>query len=118
MLRPLACCLALPLLAACAEPDAAEYPRLMPLSELNQPPAIPAHATEAASAPAAVGAALDARRAEAAYCAEIAGLTYESMGLIAPGRPSSWYDPGVFWSGDDLPLERPWRLGTEIAVVP
>ncbi|MFC0811311.1 hypothetical protein ACFHYO_04175, partial [Paracoccus panacisoli] len=65
MLRPLACCLALPLLAACAEPDAAEYPRLMPLSELNQPPAIPAHAAEAASDPAAAGAALDARPAEA-----------------------------------------------------
>lgn len=82
MLRPLACCLALPLLAACAEPDAAEYPRLMPLSELNQPPAIPAHAAEAASDPAAVGAALDARRAEAAARADAARRSVTDAGSL------------------------------------
>ncbi|QJD16033.1 hypothetical protein [Paracoccus sanguinis] len=82
MLRPLACCLALPLLAACAEPDAAEYPRLMPLSELNQPPAIPAHAAEAASDPAAVGAALDARRAEAAARADAARRPVTDAGSL------------------------------------
>ena len=36
-------------LTACAQPDEADYPRLLPLSELNQPPAIPAHAADAAA---------------------------------------------------------------------
>lgn len=43
-------------------------------------------------------------------------MTYEEMGLLEPGRPSSWYDPGRFWSGDQLPLAPGWRLGDEIAV--
>ncbi|WP_134725533.1 hypothetical protein [Paracoccus luteus] len=52
-------------LSGCGQDDAA-YPRLLPLSELNRPPAIPAHAQDAAADPQAVGAALQARRAEAA----------------------------------------------------
>lgn len=71
--RPLIAVLSLIVpLAACGEHDAAAYPRLLPLSELNRPPAIPAHAADAAADPAAVGAALDARRAKAAALADAA----------------------------------------------
>lgn len=55
-------------------------------------------------------------RPELAYCAEVVAVTYEEMGLLEPGRPLSWYDPGRFWSGDQLPLAPGWRLGDEIAV--
>ena len=57
-----------------------------------------------------------ARRLEAAYCAEVAGATLESMGILLPAGDSSWYDPGRFWSGDDLPLAPGWGYGREIAV--
>jgi hypothetical protein len=53
---------------------------------------------------------------ETAYCAEVVALTYQAMGLLAPGRRPSWYDPGRFWSGDDLPLTDGYALGAEIAV--
>ncbi|MFN8195283.1 MAG: hypothetical protein U0R80_13485 [Nocardioidaceae bacterium] len=56
-------------------------------------------------------------QAEAAYCAELAAITLESMGVLEPGRPTNWYDPGRFWSGDDLPLRDPWTFGEEIEVV-
>ena len=54
------------ILAACTGQDRGDYPQLLPLSQINQPPAVPAHAADAAADPQAVGAALDARRAEAA----------------------------------------------------
>ncbi len=38
------------------------------------------------------------------------------MGLLASGRRPNWYDPGRFWSGDDLPLALGFTLGAEIAV--
>ena len=57
-----------------------------------------------------------ARELETAYCAEVVAVTYQEMGLLPGGRSPSWYDPGRFWSGDDLPLERGARLGGEIAV--
>jgi hypothetical protein len=38
------------------------------------------------------------------------------MGLLPGGRRPSWYDPGRFWSGDDLSLSAGSRLGGEIAV--
>jgi hypothetical protein len=38
------------------------------------------------------------------------------MGLLPPGKKASWYDPGRFWSGDDLELAAGYRLGAEIAV--
>lgn len=64
--HPVLALFALPLLlSACAPQDEAAYPRLLPLSELNKAPAIPAHAADAAADPQAVGQALDARRAEA-----------------------------------------------------
>ncbi|HEV2089368.1 MAG TPA: hypothetical protein VGR21_13755 [Cryptosporangiaceae bacterium] len=53
---------------------------------------------------------------ETAYCAEVVALTYEEMGLLPRPRRPNWYDPGVFWSGDDLSLREGARLGAEIAV--
>ena len=53
---------------------------------------------------------------ETAYCAEIVALTYQAMGLLPGGRRPNWYDPGRFWSGDDLDLSGGSRLGGEIAV--
>lgn len=53
---------------------------------------------------------------ETAYCAEVVALTYEEMGLLTRPRRLSWYDPGRFWSGDDLDLVDGAALGGEIAV--
>ncbi|HEX2774375.1 MAG TPA: hypothetical protein VHN18_18370 [Micromonosporaceae bacterium] len=53
---------------------------------------------------------------ETAYCAEVVALTYEAMGLLPAGRRPSWYDPGRFWSGDDLRLTGGAALGREIEV--
>ena len=53
---------------------------------------------------------------ETAYCAEIAAVTYQAMGLLPGGRQPNWYDAGRFWSGDDLHLTPGARLGGEIAV--
>jgi hypothetical protein len=57
----------------------------------------------------------DEQALETAYCAEIVALTYEAMGLLEPGRPANFYDPGSFWSGDNLNLTGA-TLGREIAV--
>jgi hypothetical protein len=51
-----------------------------------------------------------------AYCAEVVAVTYEEMGLLPLRKRAGWYDPGSFWSGDELPLTRPYRLGGEISV--
>ena len=53
---------------------------------------------------------------ESAFCAEIVALTYQAMGLLPADRPPGWYDPGRFWSGDELELTGGARLGAEIAV--
>ncbi len=53
---------------------------------------------------------------DTAYCAEVVALTYEEMGLLPGGRRPNWYDPGRFWSGDDLELTAGFRLGGEIEV--
>jgi hypothetical protein len=53
---------------------------------------------------------------ETAYCAEVVAVTYEAMGLLPAGRRPNWFDPGRFWSGDDLDLTDGARLGREIAV--
>lgn len=55
--------------------------------------------------------------AELTYCAEVVAATYEAMGLLGSDRPTNYYDPGKFWSGDDLELTGPARLGIEIPVV-
>ena len=52
---------------------------------------------------------------ESAYCAEVVAVTYEEMGLLS-GRKLNWYDPGRFWSGDELELAHGARLGEEIEV--
>jgi hypothetical protein len=54
--------------------------------------------------------------AETTYCAEVVAATYTAMGLLDDRRPTNYYDPGRFWSGDDLELERSARLGAEIRV--
>ncbi|TDD32153.1 hypothetical protein E1287_23805 [Actinomadura sp. KC06] len=53
---------------------------------------------------------------ETAFCAEIVAVTYQSMGLLPKGRRPNWFDPGRFWSGDDLELETGAVLSGEIAV--
>jgi hypothetical protein len=53
---------------------------------------------------------------EAVYCAELVAQTYTAMGLLGPERPRNWYDPGKFWSGDDLALLQGAKLGPEIPV--
>jgi hypothetical protein len=53
---------------------------------------------------------------EVTYCAELVATTYAAMGLLGAERPANYYDPGQFWSGDDLALLRGARLGDEIAV--
>jgi hypothetical protein len=53
---------------------------------------------------------------ETAYCAEIVAVTYQGMGLLPADRRPNWYDPGTFWSGDDLALQGGARLGDELRV--
>jgi hypothetical protein len=53
---------------------------------------------------------------ETAYCAEVLAITYQAMGLLPGGHRPGWYDPGRFWSGDQLSLAPGFRLGGEIAV--
>jgi hypothetical protein len=53
---------------------------------------------------------------ETAYCAEIVAVTFTAMGLLPADRRPNWYDPGTFWSGDDLELLSGARLGGEIEV--
>ena len=55
--------------------------------------------------------------AELTYCAEVVAATYTSVGLLDGTRPTNYYDPGKFWSGDDLDLQRGARLGQEIQVL-
>ena len=53
---------------------------------------------------------------ETAYCAEVVAVTYEDMGLLPRGHQPNWYDPGRFWSGDELELCAGYTLGDEIEV--
>jgi hypothetical protein len=53
---------------------------------------------------------------ETIYCAELVAVTMQSMGLLGDRRPMSWYDPGKFWSGDEVELTPPFALGGEIFV--
>ena len=53
---------------------------------------------------------------ESAYCAEVVAKTYEAMGLLVGNRRVNWFDPGKFWSGDQLPLAPGVALGDEISV--
>jgi hypothetical protein len=53
---------------------------------------------------------------ETTYCAEVVAGTYQAMGLLPGNRPTNYYDPGKFWSGDALKLVGNARLGAEIRV--
>jgi hypothetical protein len=53
---------------------------------------------------------------QAVFCAQLLAITFARMGLLDPRRPTNWYDPGRFWSGDRLPLADGASLGLEIAV--
>jgi hypothetical protein len=53
---------------------------------------------------------------ETAYCAEVVAISYQDMGLLPGGKRPAWYDPGRFWSGDDLALAGRYRLSEEVAV--
>jgi hypothetical protein len=53
---------------------------------------------------------------ETTYCAEVVAATYQAMGLLGGDRPTNYYDPGSFWSGDGLRLLEGARLGEEIRV--
>ena len=53
---------------------------------------------------------------ETTYCAEVVAATYQSMGLLGGDRPTNYYAPGSFWSGDRLQLLGGARLGEEIRV--
>ena len=53
---------------------------------------------------------------ETAYCAQLLAVTYQAMGLLPGSRRPGWYDPGSFWSGDNLGLSAGFRLSGEIAV--
>ena len=44
--------------------------------------------------------------------------TYQAMGILPDRRPASFYDPGTFWSGDQIELNEPYALGGEIPVTP
>jgi hypothetical protein len=55
-------------------------------------------------------------KAETVFCAELVAATYTAMGLLPGHRPLNAYDPGSFWSGDDLELLQGARLGPEIPV--
>jgi hypothetical protein len=61
-----------------------------------------------------------ARRAagvEVTYCAEVVAATYTAMSLLPSDLPTNYYDPGTFWSGDDLELLDGATLSAEIRVV-
>jgi len=53
---------------------------------------------------------------ETAYCAQLLAVTYQAMDLLPGSRRPGWYDPGSFWSGDNIGLSAGFRLGGEIAV--
>ncbi|WP_148615547.1 hypothetical protein [Nocardioides rubriscoriae] len=53
---------------------------------------------------------------EMTYCAEVVATTYQEMGLLGTERPTNYYDPGKFWSGDDLELLGGATLGAELHV--
>jgi hypothetical protein len=77
----------------------------------------PFPATAALAGRWARGRVRRAAPAELTYCAEVVAATYTAMGLLDDRFPTNYYDPGKFWSGDDLDLQRGARLGAEIRIV-
>ena len=99
------------LLRTIARLDGTPFPTTTRLASRWLRGRVPARRPTATDEPTAGGAQL-----ETAFCAEVVALTYEAMGLLPEGRRPNWYDPGRFWSGDDLELAGGARLGGEIAV--
>jgi hypothetical protein len=64
----------------------------------------------------ASGELSESAQLESAYCAEVVALTYQMMELLPGNRTPNYYDPGRFWSGDDLELAPGYRLGGEIPI--
>ncbi len=62
------------------------------------------------------GRAHRAAGVEVTYCAEVVAATYTAMGLLPADLPTNYYDPGTFWSGDDLELLDAAALSAEIRV--
>ena len=54
---------------------------------------------------------------ETAYCAETVAITYDEMGLLTTEKRENYFDPGSFWSGDELPLIPGCELGKEISII-
>ena len=77
----------------------------------------PFPATAALAARWARGRVRRAAGVEVTYCAEVVAGTYAAMGLLGSERPTNYYDPGTFWSGDDLELLHGATLSSEIRVV-
>jgi hypothetical protein len=46
----------------------------------------------------------------------VVATSYQEMGLLPAQRRASWYDPGRFWSGDELTLLGGFTLSGEIPV--
>ncbi|MEU7754811.1 hypothetical protein AB0B57_31295 [Micromonospora sp. NPDC049101] len=90
--------------------------RLSALPLPGRPAPRPTPANPATSGRPAGSAGERDRALETAYCAEVVAVTYEAMGLLPAGRRPNWYDPGRFWSGDDLGLAADAGLGAEIEV--
>jgi hypothetical protein len=53
---------------------------------------------------------------ETAYCAEVVATSYQDMGLLPAHKRATWYDPGKFWSGDELGLLGDYTLSGEIPI--
>lgn len=77
----------------------------------------PFPATAALAGRWARGRVRRAASAEVTYCAEVVAATYAAMDLLDADRPTNFYDPGTFWSGDHLELRQGATLGSEIRVV-
>jgi hypothetical protein len=76
----------------------------------------PFPATAALAARWARGRARRAAGVEVTYCAEVVAATYTAMSLLPSDLPTNYYDPGTFWSGDDLQLLDGATLSAEISV--
>ena len=77
----------------------------------------PFPATAALAARWARGRFAHAAGAEVTYCAEVVAATYTAMELLPADLPTNYYDPGTFWSGDDLQLLDGATLSAEIQVL-
>jgi hypothetical protein len=53
---------------------------------------------------------------ETAYCAEVVATSYADMGLLPAHKRAVSYDPGSFWSGDELGLLGGFTLSGEIPI--